>query len=176
MTTEFKRLGKRGSYRLGRLRAQGVKVVPPPQPFRVSFKPSYRRGPASGWLLALLGGVLIVAGGAVIGWWFVPFVAGLAAGLANRIGGWRTTIALPAVAAMAALGWAIPLLWQALHAHQPYGAVAREIAALGGLPAYAVTGVAVTLLIAVVQALVGYWLGRALTPRPSRDETGLRPL
>jgi hypothetical protein len=34
----------------------------------------------------------------------------------------------------------------------------------------------VTLLIAVVQALVGYWLGRALTPRPARDEAGLRPL
>jgi hypothetical protein len=176
MTTEFKRLGKRGSYRLGRLRAQGIKVVPPPAPFRASFARSYRRGPASAWLLALLAGALVVTGGAVIGWWFVPFVAGLAAGLANRIGGWRTRIALPAVAVMAAVGWAIPLLWQALYDHQPYGAVAREIAALGGLPASAATGVVVTLLIAVVQALVGYWLGRALTPRPSRDETGLRPL
>jgi hypothetical protein len=176
MTTDFKRLGKRGSYRLGRLRAQGIKVAPPPQPFRVSFAPSYRRGPASAWLLALLAGVLLVAGGAVIGWWFVPFVAGLAAGLANRVAGWRTKIALPAVAAMAAAGWAIPLLWQTLHDHQPYGAVAREIAALGGLPASATAGVVVTLLIATVQAVVGYWLGRALTPRPSRDETGLRPL
>jgi hypothetical protein len=82
---------------------------------------------------------------------------------------------VPAVAAMAAAGWAIPLLWEAVLAHQPYGAVAREIAALGGLPAYAATGVAVTLLIAAVQAVVGYWLGRAVTPRPSRDETGLRP-
>jgi len=176
MTTEFKRLGKRGSYRLGRLRAQGIKVVPPPQPFRVSFAPNYRRGPASAWLLALLAGVLLVAAGAVIGWWFLPFVAGLAAGIANRVAGWRARIALPAVAVMAAAGWAIPLLWHALDGHQPYGAVAREIAALGGLPAYAATGVAVTLLIAAVQALVGYWLGRALTPRPSRDETGLRPL
>jgi hypothetical protein len=176
MTTEFKRLGKRGSYRLGRLRAQGIKVVPPPAPFRASFAPSYRRGPASAWLLALLAGVLLVAGGAVIGWWFVPFVAGLAAGLANRVAGWRARIAIPAVAAMAAVGWAIPLLWQAIYDHQPYGAVAREIAALGGLPASAASGVAVTLLIAVVQALVGYWLGRALTPHPSRDDTGLRPL
>jgi hypothetical protein len=176
MTTDFKRLGKRGSYRLGRLRAQGIKVIPPPEPFRVSFARSYRNGPASAWLLALLAGVAVVAGGAALGWWFVPFAAGLAAGLANRVGGWRTRVAVPAVAAMAATGWAIPLLWEALVAHQPYGAVAREIAALGGLPAYAATGVALTLLIAVAQAVVGYWLGRALTPRPSPDETGLRPL
>ena len=175
MTTEFKRLGKRGSYRLGRLRAQGIKITPPPAPFRVSFAPSYRRGPASAWLLALVAGLLIVAGGTVVGWWFMPFAAGLAAGLANRVAGWRAPVALPAVAAMAGLGWAIPLIWQAMHDHQPYGAVAREIAALGGLPAYAATGVVVTLLIAIAQALVGYWLGRALTPRPSRDETGLRP-
>jgi hypothetical protein len=176
MTTEFKRLGRRGSYRLGRLRTQGIKVTPPPGPLRVSFARSYRRGPASAWLLALLAGVAVIWGSAVLGWWFVPFVAGLAAGLANRVAGWRTRVAVPAVASMAAAGWAIPLLWQALRAHQPDGAVAREIAALGGLPAYAGTGVVVTLLIAVAQALAGYWLGRALTPRPSPDDTGLRPL
>ena len=43
------------------------------------------------------------------------------------------------------------------------------IAALGGLPAYAATGVLVTLLIAAAQALTGYWLGRAMTPRPAGE-------
>jgi hypothetical protein len=40
------------------------------------------------------------------------------------------------------------------------------IAALVGLPAYAAVGIAVTLLVAVIQVLAGTWLGRALTPRP----------
>ena len=39
------------------------------------------------------------------------------------------------------------------------------IAALAGLPAYAATGIAAALLVAVVLGLVGFWLGRALTPR-----------
>jgi hypothetical protein len=38
------------------------------------------------------------------------------------------------------------------------------LAALAGLPPYAAVGVAATLLVAVVQALVGTWPGRTLTP------------
>jgi hypothetical protein len=168
MTTDYKRLGKRGSYRLGRLRAQGIKVAPPPTPFRPSFARNYRRGAASGWFLGLVLGAAVIAGGALLGWWFVPFAAGLAAGLANRIGGWRLRTALPAVALMAVAGWGVPLWWQTLHG-QPYGAVAREIAALGGLPGGAAAALALTLLVAVVQAVIGYWLGRALAPRPAED-------
>jgi hypothetical protein len=176
MTTEFKRLGRRGSYRLGQLRTRGIRAEQPPPPFRMSFAPSHRRGAASGWLLALAGGVVLIAVAAALGWWFMPFAAGLAAGLANRVAGFRAKVAVPAVVLMAAAGWGFPLLWQATRDHQPYGAVARETAALGGLPAYAATGMAVTLLVAVVQAVVGYWLGRALTPFPSRDGAPLRPL
>jgi hypothetical protein len=176
LTTEFKRLGRRGSYRLGQLRTRGIRSEQPPPPFRMSFAPSHRRGPASGWLLALLGAVAVIAAAAALGWWFMPFAAGLAAGLANRVAGFRVKVAVPAVALMAVAGWGLPLLWQASHDHQPYGAVAREMAALGGLPAYAATGMALTLLVAVVQAIVGYWLGRALTPFPFRDTARLRPL
>lgn len=167
MTTEFKRLGKRGSYRLGKLRAQGIKVAGPPPPFRPSFARSHRRGPASAWLLVLLAGALAIWWGAALGWWFLPFATGLAAGLANRIGGWQPRIAVPAVALMAAAGWGIAVWWQVAGHHQADGAVARVIAALGGLPAYAATGVLVTLLVAAVQAVTGYWLGRALTPWPA---------
>jgi len=167
MTTEFKRLGKRGSYRLGKLRAQGVRSVGRPPPFRPSFARSHRRGPVSAWLVTLLAGALVIWWGAALGWWFLPFAAGVAAGLANRVGGWPPRIAVPAVALMAGTGWGIGLLWQVVHDHQPDGAVARVVAALGGLPAYAVVGVLATLLIAAVQALVGYWLGRALTPWPA---------
>jgi hypothetical protein len=169
MTTEFKRLGKRGSYRLGKLRAKGIRVAGPPPPFRPSFARSHRRGPASAWLVGLLAGALVIWWGAALGWWFLPFAAGLAAGLANRIAGWQPRIAVPAVALMAAAGWGIALLWQVVGDHQPDGAVARVIAALGGLPAYALTGVLVTLLVAAGQAATGYWLGRALTPRPAGE-------
>lgn len=167
MTTDFRRLGKRGGYRLGRLRSQGISIEGPPTPFRPQFARNYRRGPVAYWVLGLLGGVVVIAATAAAGWWFVPFAVGLVAGLANRIGGWRLRIALPCVAVMALAGWGIPLSWQVLRG-QPYGSVARTVAALGGLPASAATGFAVTLAVAAVQALAGYWLGRALTPGQPR--------
>jgi hypothetical protein len=166
VTAEFRRLGKQGAYRLGQLRTRGVRVTPAPAPFRPSFARSYRRGPASAWALALAGVAALIAAGTVIGWWFVPFVAGLAAGLANRFGGWPTSTALPAVAAAAAVGWGIPLGWNAVSG-QAYASAARHIAASNGLPRSMVAGVALALLVAVVQAVVGYWLGRAVTPRPA---------
>jgi hypothetical protein len=166
MTTDLKRLGKRGSYRLGQLRAQGVKVIERPEPFRPRFARSHRRGSIAAWVLALLVGVAVIAVATLLSWWFMPFLAGLATGLANRIGGWRSRVAVPAVIVMALAGWGIPL---GLHLGrgQHYGAVAKEIAALAGLPGYAAVGIALTLLVAVAQAVVGYWLGRALTPRPA---------
>jgi hypothetical protein len=165
VTTEFKRLGRRGSYRLGRLKAQGVGASLPPTPFRPSFARSARRGSAVSWLLALITGVLAIIGGAALGWWFVPFAAGLAAGLANRIGGWPARIAVPAVFLMGLAGWAIPLAWQ-MSEGQAYRSVARVTTALLGLSASATVGLGLTVLLAAVQACAGYWLGRALTPRP----------
>jgi len=167
MTSDFKRLGKRGSYRLGQLRTQGV-LGEPPVPFRPRFVRPDHRWPAFVWLLGLLAGVLLIVGAAEVGWWFMPFVVGLLAGLANHVGRWPTWIALPAVAAISAAGWAVPLWWSVLRG-APYGAEARVIAALLGLPAYAAVGVALTVLIAVAQGMAGYWLGRALTPLPIDD-------
>jgi hypothetical protein len=168
VTADFKRLGKRGSYGLGQLRTQGLPGQQPPAPFRPRFVRPYHRWPVSAWLLALLAGVLLIAAAAAIGWWFTPFVVGLLAGLANHVGRWPTRIALPAVAAISAVGWLVPLWWYVLRG-APYGAEARVIAALLGLPAYAAAGMALTVLIAVVQGMTGYWLGRALTPLPIDD-------
>jgi hypothetical protein len=169
VTAEFRRLGKRGAYRLGRLRAQGVVEQRKPTPFRPRFT-RYRphRWSTSTWLLGLLVGAVVIAVTTAAGWWFVPFVAGVGAGIANWAGGWPCRVALPAAAVMAAVGWLAPL-WLGVLRGQPYGAVARVIAALTGLPGYAAVGIAATVLIAVVQAVVGYWLGRALTPRPADD-------
>lgn len=162
---DLDRLGKRGAYRLGRLRARGIAQVSPPEPFRVSFAPPSHRGPLSAWILALLAGTAVVAAGALAGLWFVPFVAGLAAGVAVRFGRWRLRVTLLATVAMAAIGWGAALCWQAAGG-EPTGATARVLAALAGLPANAAVGVAATLLVAVLQALAGAWLGRALAPRP----------
>ena len=102
-----RKLGKRGSYRLGKLGAPPAPRTPWPTAHYPSFAP-HRRGPAAAWLLGCLAGVVIVAAGALAGWWFLPFLA--------------------------------------------------------GLPASAAVAIAVTLLVAVVQAVAGLWLGRALAP------------
>jgi hypothetical protein len=162
---DLKRLGKRGAYGLGQLATQGDPQRP--VPFQPRFVRRDHKWPHSVWLLGLLAGVLIIVGAAAVGWWFVPFVIGLLAGLANHVGRWPTQVALPAVALMSAAGWVVPLLWSVLHG-APYGAVAR-IAAQLGLPGYEAVGMLLTVLIAVAQGMTGYWLGRALTPLPTDD-------
>jgi Peptidase M50B-like len=168
VTAEFKRLGRSGSYRLGRLRAQGVSDIRRPVPFKPRFARPDHRWPASVWLLSLVLGVLLIAAGAGADWWFMPFVAGVLAGAANWIGRWPTRAAVTAVVVMAALGWLLPWWWALLRG-QPYGEDARIAAVLLGLPGYAAVGLLVTILVSVAQAVVGYWLGRALTPLPARD-------
>lgn len=156
-------LGRRGSYRLGRMAGPPAPRTPWPRPHYPSFAPS-RRGPASVWLLACLAGIVIVAAGALAGWWFLPFVAGLAAGLAAGYGRLRLRASLPAALAVAVVGWGTAITWLALRDGLPEIAVARTIAALAGLPASAAAAIAVTLLVAAIQAAAGLWLGRALAP------------
>ena len=64
---------------------------------------------------------------------------------------------------MATVGWGAPLLWPAIRG-APAGATARIIAALAGLPPHAAIGVVFTVLVPCLQAVVGLWLGRAITP------------
>ena len=158
-----RKLGKRGSYRLGKLGAPPAPRTPWPTAHYPSFAP-HRRGPAAAWLLACLAGVVIVAAGALAGWWFLPFLAGLAAGLAIRFGRLRLRTALAGAVVVAVAGWGAALAWLALRDGLPEVAVGRSIAALVGLPASAAVAIAVTLLVAVVQAVAGLWLGRALAP------------
>jgi hypothetical protein len=166
MPDELKRLGKREGYRLGTLRTQGVGQVAPPRPFVPSFLPRHR-GSLSAWVLGGLAGAAAIAGGASAGLWFVPFIVGVLAGLAMHLGRWRLRATLSAAAAMAVVGWGVPL-GLAARRGEPEGATARVVAALLGLPPHAAVGVAVTLLAGVVQALIGAWLGVTLAPRALR--------
>lgn len=140
---ELGRLGRPGAYRLGMLRAGAEPDRP--RPCRPSFARASRRGPLSAWVLAFAAGAAAVAGGAIVGLFFVPFLVGLATGLVARWGSWRLRVTLPAAAVMAVLGWGIRLAWQAWHA-EPHGA----------------RGTIAVLLAGVLQALAGVWLGRVL--------------
>lgn len=106
----------------------------------------------------------LAAAGALAGWWFLPFAAGLGTGLAARFGRLRLRATLPAAVVVAAAGWAAALAWLVLRDGLPEVAVARSIAALAGLPASAAAAIAVTLLVAAIQAIAGLWLGHALAP------------
>jgi hypothetical protein len=103
---------------------------------------------------------IVVAATAAAGLWFVPFVAGVAAGLLSL----RRPKAVPAAVAGSVAGWALPLWILALRG-LPAGATARAIAALAGIPPYAAVAIAVTLLLAALQTLAGAWLVRAFAPR-----------
>jgi hypothetical protein len=162
---ELKRLGRRDAYRLGILRAQGA-GLPAPRLMQPSFLPRHR-GPAPAWALGLLGGIAAITAASVAGLWFVPFLAGAAAGLAGWLGRWRTRAALGAAAAMAFLGWAVSLGLAAHHGLLP-GTSLRVLAPLPGVPARTAGGVGATLLAGCAEALAGCWAGLALAPRAAR--------
>lgn len=158
-----RRLGRRGSYRLGRMGTPSATHAPWPAVHYPTWTPR-RRGPVFLWLVACVAGAVIVAAGALAGWWFLPFLAGLGTGLAAHYGRLRLRVTLPAAVAVAVAGWGAALTWLALRDGLPEVAVARSIAALAGLPASAAVAIAVTLVVAALQAAVGVWLGRALAP------------
>ncbi|MGE5135270.1 MAG: hypothetical protein ACM32E_20455 [Gemmatimonadota bacterium] len=161
---DLRRLGRRGSYRLGGRGVPGQ--ARPARPHHPSFRPA-RRGRAAAWLAGGLAAAAVIAAGAALGWWWVPFPVGLAAGAAARYGPLPLRAVLPALALAAAAGWALPLAGAAL-AGLPERQVARTVAALAGLPAHASLIFAVTLLVAVLQALAGCWVAAVLTPRRER--------
>jgi hypothetical protein len=158
--TDPRRLGRKGAYRLGELRSA---AKPPPRsraPRAPSFGARRSRGSATRWLAACAVTAALLGLGAAFGLWFLPFVAGILAGALP----WRVRSALCLVVLAVCVGWGAALAWPALSG-APAGATARAVAALAGLPPYAGVGVAGTLLIGVLQAVVAVWLVRALTYR-----------
>ena len=121
--------------------------------------PRARRRPGIGVALTAVFAVvaIVTAGTAQAGLWWLPFAAGVLAGLASLR--WRRIV--QATVAGAVVGWALPLWILALLGY-PAGATARAIAGFAGLPAYAFVIIVVTLLLAALQVLTGAWLARAL--------------
>jgi hypothetical protein len=156
MPDELRRLGRREAYRLGELRTPGVGQPAPPRLCRPSFLPRHR-GPASAWVLGFLAGAAAITAATERGLWFVPLLVGVVAGLCGWLGRWRWRVTLPVAAAMALIGWGIPLGLAARHTG-PAGA------ALLGLHPHTTASIAVALVVAGVQALAGACLGRVLAP------------
>jgi hypothetical protein len=74
------------------------------------------------------------------------------------------------VAATAAAGWVLPFAAGSGHG-DPGGRLAHAVGALTGLPDGSASVAALTMLIAVIQGLAGYWLAGAITPRLHPDRT-----
>jgi hypothetical protein len=155
-----KRLGKRGAYRLGALRSPDQPAKRPPAPHVPSFGKRRPAGSVPAWLALCAALAALLGLAAAYGWWFAPFVAGIAAGA----GPWRARPALGAVVLAVCVGWAAALWWPVLSG-APVGATARVVAALAGLPPHSAVGVVGTLLAGVLQALAACWLARAVTYR-----------
>ncbi|WP_267246470.1 hypothetical protein [Streptomyces sp. PR69] len=122
----------------------------------------------------MVGGGTAAALGTLAGLWFVPFLVGAVAGCTSRFPrkGPRLSRGYLTAPLAAVLGWALPLAVQALGG-APVAEVARTTAALAGLPPLAGAVVATALLIALVQAVLGVWVGRTLAA-PGRS-AGDRP-
>jgi hypothetical protein len=108
-------------------------------------------------------GVLAIAAtaaGTALGAWWLPFAAGALLGAqAHASRRWR---ALGAIAAVAALGWALPLAWMAVRG-QDVGGVAATVSALTGLPRSAAVGLGAAVVVCCLQAVAGAALGRTVT-------------
>jgi len=157
---DLRRLGKRGAYRLGELRILPKPAGRPPAPHQPSFGARRSPGWPALWLAVCAAAAALLGLGAAFGLWFLPFVAGIAAGA----GPCRVRPALGLAVLAVAVGWGAALWWPA-RSGAPVGATARAVAALAGLPPYAVAGVAATLLVGMLQAIVAFWLARAVTYR-----------
>lgn len=108
--------------------------------------------------LAGLAGAVACALAAAAGLWFMPFVAGVLIGV---LSGRRQLSRGLLASVLAALGWAVPLLWQAWQG-VPVLATARVVAALAGLPPLPEIALLAAVLTAAVQGVVGCLLGRAI--------------
>lgn len=102
----------------------------------------------------------------LLGYWWAPFVVGLAIGVVAG----RTWLALSAGAGIGLLSWLIPLAV----AHSRYGLAptASALAAIMGFTGKSSVPVVLTLAVATLLGLSGAWLGaaaRGLTPWASGD-------
>jgi hypothetical protein len=119
-------------------------------------------------------GAAVVAGGAALGLWYLPFFAGVVAGVVGKRIRSRFIGSAAVLLLLGPLAWGAVLLVRAL-AGDTVGGTAHTVAALAGLPPLAATTVVLTLVIALLQAASGAWLGRVLSRRTAPAAAGHGP-
>jgi hypothetical protein len=108
------------------------------------------------WSLLLVAAVAVIWLGNEFGQWYFTFVVGLVIGLWGRpgfltwVGSW----------AVGVIGWGLPLALQAIRA--PVLKTANVVAGIAGLGNNGTVVVIVTVLIGLLLATIGVWLGTAL--------------
>ncbi|MEV8326770.1 hypothetical protein [Kitasatospora sp. NPDC056731] len=113
-------------------------------------------------LLPTLLATTVIALGSLWSLWHLPFLCGLALGTTTALRGQRARTAVLTATTAALAGWAAPLLWRTATGEAVAG-TARTLAALAGLPPLASLMITATLLISLLQALLGVWLARTTT-------------
>ena len=98
---------------------------------------------------------LVALSAVLFGFWWAPFVAGLAVGALLP----RGRIAIPISAAIGLISWLVPLA--ALDVRYGIGPAANSLAAIMGFDHVAVVPVILTLLVGGLLGLTGGWLGNA---------------
>ncbi|MET9853392.1 hypothetical protein ABZY57_10645 [Streptomyces sp. NPDC006450] len=103
----------------------------------------------------------VVALGAWLDLWYLPFAAGIAAGILGARHRWGFLRGTALLLLAGPVPWAAVLALRAL-AGDGIAGTARTAAALAGLPAMAAVTVLLSLLVALTVAGLGSWTGRAL--------------
>ena len=111
----------------------------------------------------LLAGLLALTG-VLFGFWWTPFLVGLAVGAVLP----QARGAIPASGAIGLVSWLVPLA--ATHARYGLGPTATSLAAIMGFDHLLLVPVALTLMVGALLGLAGGWLGSAsrqlMRPQP----------
>jgi len=106
------------------------------------------------YVTVLLAGLLALTG-VLFGFWWMPFLVGLAVGAVLP----RARAAIPTSGAIGLLSWLVPLA--ATHARLGLSPTATSLAAIMGFGHAAAVPVVLTLLVGALLGLTGGWLGSA---------------
>jgi hypothetical protein len=127
--------------------------------------------PAVTWIGSCVLGIAAIWEGLILGLWFIPFIVSVLVGITARWKGGRAMPALALACLMGLGGWALPLVYLA-NEGRPVGATASIAAALAGLPSLPAIVLGATLLVPVLQACAGLWLGWSVTRLAVRRRSG----
>ncbi|HEY4019859.1 MAG TPA: hypothetical protein VGM75_14295 [Pseudonocardiaceae bacterium] len=139
-----------------------TKAISVHTPLSAESEPQPRPANRFVWPAGAVLGILVVWFGSDLGLWFAPVVVGLLAGIGTGLRRNRWPAAYGLAALVAVVGWVLPLGLRAV-AGQPVMGAANTTADLAGFAGAGSVVLAATVIVALLQSVVGTWLGRAVT-------------